>query len=101
MYKRAKVTAAVDQAVSAQKKVAQLESEMDKLRQQHRASPEVSLLHQLAELKGHLADSERRLEGMKAEKNQVMADKERFRGNVHKLVSALNVNVVCLKDVSM
>ena len=85
--------------MAAQKKVAQLESEIEKLREQHRASPEVSLLHQMAELKGQLADSERRLEGLKAEKNQVMADKERFRGNVHKLVSMWNV--VSVKDVTM
>mmetsp|Transcript_11170 Transcript_11170/g.20451 ORF Transcript_11170/g.20451 Transcript_11170/m.20451 type:complete len:232 (-) Transcript_11170:39-734(-) len=76
-------------AASAGKKVRQIESEMDQLREQHRKTPEVILMHQMAELKGHLADSERRIEAMKAEKNQVTAEKERFRSNVHKLARAL------------
>ena len=60
---------------------------MDQLREQHRATPEVALLHQVAELKGLLADSERRIETMKGEKNTILAEKEQFRANVHKLVS--------------
>ncbi|KAL7527650.1 hypothetical protein ACHAXR_002059, partial [Thalassiosira sp. AJA248-18] len=86
---RAKVNAAVDQAAVAEKsaaaanhKVKQIESEMDQLREQHRKTPEVTLLHELAGLKGQLADSQRRMEAMKAEKEQ-------FRSNVHKLAKAL------------
>jgi len=92
--KRVKVTAAVEQAVAAQtvaaaatKKVTQMELQMDQLREQHRATPEVALLHQVAELKGTLADSERRIEALKGEKNTIVAEKEQFRANVHKLVS--------------
>jgi len=92
--KRVKVTAAVEQAVAAQtvaaaatKKVTQMELQMDQLREQHRATPEVALLHQVAELKGLLADSERRIEALKGEKNTIVAEKEQFRANVHKLVS--------------
>lgn len=81
------MNAAVEEAVSANKKVSQLESELEQMRERHRSTPEVSLLHQVAELKGQLADSERRIEAINAEKNQVTADKERFRSNVHKLVS--------------
>ncbi len=92
--KRAKVTAAVEQTVAAQtaasaatKKVNQLEIQIDQLREQHRATPEVALLHEVAELKGLLADKERRIEALKGEKNTVIAEKEQFRANVHKLVS--------------
>ncbi|KAL9180782.1 hypothetical protein ACHAXT_011235 [Thalassiosira profunda] len=93
---RAKVAAAVDQAVAAQKsaaesnkKVKQVEAEMDQLRVDQRATPEVSLMHQVAELKGQLADGERRIEAIKAEKSQITAEKEQFRSNVHKLARAL------------
>ena len=61
---------------------------MDQLREQHRKTPELTLMHQLAELKGQLADSERRNEAIKSEKNQIHAEKEQFRSSVHKLVTA-------------
>ena len=93
MSKRAKANAAIEQAVIAgkaaavaNKKVDQMVSEIDQLREHHRATPEFTLLHQLAELKGQLADSERRIEVLKAEKNQVSTEKEQFRSSVHKLV---------------
>ncbi|KAL7428332.1 hypothetical protein ACHAXH_002846 [Discostella pseudostelligera] len=93
---RVKVTAAVEQAVAAQtvaaaatKKVTQIELQMDQLREQHRATSEVALLHQVAKLKGLLADSERRIEALKGEKNTIVAEKEQFRANVHKLARAL------------
>ena len=93
MSKRAKANAAIEQAViagkaaaAANKKVDQMVSEMDQLREQLRSTPEFTLLHQLAELKGQLADSERRIEVLKAEKNQVRTEKEQFRSSVHKLV---------------
>ncbi|KAL3762770.1 hypothetical protein ACHAW5_000206 [Stephanodiscus triporus] len=95
---RAKANAAIEQAVIAgkaaavaNKKVDQMVSEMDQLREQHRATPEFTLLHQLAELKGQLADSERRIEVLKAEKNQVSTEKEQFRSSVHKLARALRL----------
>jgi hypothetical protein len=72
---------------AANKKLDQMVSEMDRLREQHRATPEYTLLHKLAELTGQLAESERRIEILKAEKNQVNSEKEQFRSNVHKLVS--------------
>jgi hypothetical protein len=83
---RAKVKAAIEQAVAANKRAKQIEAEMDQLREQHRKTPEVTLMHQMAELKGQLADSQRRIEAIKAEKNKVTAEKEQFRSNVHKLV---------------
>ena len=93
---RAKVKAAVEQAVQAQKasaetnkKVVALESQMDKLRETPSYEAEVSLMRQLAELKGQLADSERRMEAIRAEKNLVTTEKEQFRHNVHKLARAL------------
>ena len=64
-----------------------METEMDQLRERHLKSPEMTLLHQVAELKGRLADGERRIEAIRAEKAQVTAEKEEFRSNVHKLVS--------------
>ena len=103
--KRAKVTASVEQAVAAQtvasaaaKKVNQMEIQMDQLREQHRATPEVALLHQVAELKGLLADSERRIESMKGEKNTILAEKEQFRANVHKLVSSIACRALLLTE---
>ena len=93
---RAKVKAAMEQAVLAQKasaernkKVVALESQMDKLRETPSYEAEVSLMRQLAELKGQLADSERRIEAIRAEKNLVTTEKEQFRQNVHKLARAL------------
>jgi hypothetical protein len=74
-------------AAAATKKVTQIELQMDQLREQHRATSEVALLHQVAKLKGLLADSERRIEALKGEKNTIVAEKEQFRANVHKLVS--------------
>ena len=103
--KRAKVTASVEQAVAAQtvasaaaKKVNQMEIQMDQLREQHRATPEVALLHQVAVLKGLLADSERRIETMKGEKNTILAEKEQFRANVHKLVSSIACRALLLTE---
>lgn len=94
--KRAKANAALEQAVAAEKyaasagkKVKQIELEMDQLRENHRKTPEVTLLQQVAELKGQLADSERRLESMKSEKTDAILEKEQFRANVHKLARAL------------
>lgn len=80
------------EAASAAKKVKQVEAKMDDLREKQRKTPEAVLLQQLAEIKGQLADSERRIEAVKAEKNQVLQDKEKFRINVKKLVSPLRSN---------
>ena len=88
-YKRAKVNAAVEQAVVANKKASQIEAEMKELREQHKAKPEVTLMHEIAQLKGQLAESERRIEALKSEKNLVTSEKEQFRKNVHKLAKAL------------
>ena len=63
-----------------------MESEMESLREQHRKTPEITLMHQMAELKGQLADKERQNEALKAEKHQISSEKERFRQDVHKLV---------------
>ena len=62
---------------------------MDQLREQHRATPEVTLLHKIAELKGLLADGERRIEALKGEKNAILSEKEQFRASVHKLVCSM------------
>ena len=101
MPKRAKTNAAIEQAVvagkaaaAANKKTDQMVSEIDHLREQYRATPEFTLLHQLAELKGQLADSERRIEILKVEKNQVSTEKEQLRSNVHKLVRCNFVHFV-------
>ena len=75
-----------------------MEIQMDQLREQHRATPEVALLHQVAELKGLLADSERRIETMKGEKNTILAEKEQFRANVHKLVSSIACRALLLTE---
>jgi hypothetical protein len=75
-----------------------MEIQMDQLREQHRATPEVALLHQVAELKGLLADSERRIESMKGEKNTILAEKEQFRANVHKLVSSIACRPLLLTE---
>lgn len=95
---RAKTNAAIEDGVAARKaaaaankKVDMIMCEVDKLREQQRASPEFALLHQLAELKGQLVDSERRIETLKAEKNQISIEKEHFRSNVHKMAKALQL----------
>lgn len=82
-----RATLAEKAAASATKKVKQVEAEMDELRERQRKTPEATLVQQLAEIKGQLADSERRIEAVKAEKNQILQDKEQFRANVKKLVS--------------
>jgi hypothetical protein len=93
---RAKTSAAIEDGVAARKAVAaankkvdMIMCENDKLREQQRSSPEFTLLHQLAELKGQLVDSERRIETLKSEKNQISIEKEHFRSNVHKMAKAL------------
>ncbi len=77
------------EAAAAAKKVKQVGVEMDELREKHRKTPEALLMQQLAELKGQLSDSERRIEAVKAEKTQIAQDKEKFRVNVKQLVSHL------------
>lgn len=64
---------------------------MDALRVQHRNTPEAALMQQVAELKGQLADRERKIEVLKAERGQIIAEKEQFRINVRKLVSPFDV----------
>ena len=93
---QAKAQAAFEQAVlakkeaaAAAKKVKLVETEMDELREKHRKTPEALLVQQIAEIKGQLAESERRIEAVKAEKNQILQDKEKFRTNVKQLVSLL------------
>lgn len=93
---QAKAQAAFEQAVlakkeaaAAAKKVKLVETEMDELREKHRKTPEALLVQQIAEIKGQLAESERRIEAVKAEKNQILQDKEKFRINVKQLVSLL------------
>ena len=77
------------EAAAAAKKVKLVETEMDELREKHRKTPEALLVQQIAEIKGQLAESERRIEAVKAEKNQILQDKEKFRINVKQLVSLL------------
>jgi negative regulator of sigma E activity len=91
---QAKAKAALDQAAEAQKTVAtagkkirMLEDEIDEIRAKHRQTPEVALIQQLAEVKGQLADSERRCEMVKAEKAEILLEKEQFRASVNRLVS--------------
>ena len=62
---------------------------MKELREQHKATPEVTLMHENAQLQGQLAESERRIDALKSEKNLVTSEKEQFRKNVHKLAKAL------------
>mmetsp|Transcript_24358 Transcript_24358/g.50585 ORF Transcript_24358/g.50585 Transcript_24358/m.50585 type:complete len:620 (+) Transcript_24358:193-2052(+) len=92
----AKTKAAMNQALAAEKaaaaaekKVQKIESDMDQLREFYRKTPEVTLMGQVAELKGQLADSERRIESLKAEKAEIHLAKEQFRSNVHRLARAL------------
>jgi chromosome segregation ATPase len=84
----------MEQAVAVEKSLAaagtkmkNLEDEIDDIRAKHRSTPEVALLQQLAEIKGQLADSERRIESIKAEKAEIVLEKEQFRASVNKLVS--------------
>lgn len=84
----------MEQAVAVEKSLAaagtkmkNLEDEIDDIRAKHRSTPEVALLQQLAEIKGKLADSERRVESIKAEKAEIVLEKEQFRASVNKLVS--------------
>lgn len=84
----------MEQAVAVEKSLAaagtkmkNLEDEIDDIRAKHRSTPEVALLQQLAEIKGKLADSERRIESIKAEKAEIVLEKEQFRASVNKLVS--------------
>jgi chromosome segregation ATPase len=84
----------MEQAVAVEKSLAaagtkmkHLEDEIDDIRAKHRSTPEVALLQQLAEIKGQLADSERRIESIKAEKAEIVLEKEQFRASVNKLVS--------------
>lgn len=86
----------MDQAVSAEKSTAeaekksrQLEARVDELREQIRKAPDVSMIHEIADLKAQLAVSERRIEAVKMEHNSTVAEKEQFRSNVHKLASAM------------
>jgi phosphoglycerate-specific signal transduction histidine kinase len=83
----------MDQAVAVEKslaaagkKIQLLEDEIDEIRAKHRSTPEVALMQQLAEVKEQLADSERRIEMIKAEKSDALLEKEHFRANVNKLV---------------
>ena len=77
------------EAAAAAKKVKLVETEMDELREKHRKTPEALLVQQIAEIKVQLAESERRIEAVKAEKNQILQEKEKFRINVKQLVSPL------------
>ena len=105
---KAKAEAAFEQAVLAKKeaattakKVKQVEAEMDELREKHRKTPEAVLMQQLAEIKGQLAESERRVEAMKAEKNQILQDKEKFRVNIKKLVSLFKLIILLNNQCSV
>lgn len=80
------MNAAVEAAILAEKAAAAANEKVKRMEDEIRKTPEVTLMHQMAELKGQLADTERRLEVIKAEKNQVTTEKEQFRSNVHKLV---------------
>lgn len=91
---KAKTTSAMEQAIAAEKslatassKIKLLEDEIDQIRIKHRSTPEVALMQQLAEVKGQLADSERRIERIKSEKAEIVLQKEQFRASVNKLVS--------------
>lgn len=81
--------AAEKAAAAAEKKVQKIESDLDQLREFYRKTPEVTLMGQVAELKGQLAVSERRIESLKAEKAEIHLAKEQFRSNVHRLARAL------------
>ena len=93
---RAKTNAAIEKAVAAEKsaaaagsKIKILEDEIDDIRAKHRNTPEVALLQQMAEVKGQLAESLKRIETIKAEKAEIVLEKEQFRASVNKLVSLI------------
>ena len=84
---------AVEKSLAAAgKKITLLEAEIDEIRAKHRNTPEVVLMQQLAEVKGQLADSERRIETIKAEKAEIILEKEQFRASVNKLVSSIHTS---------
>ena len=74
---------------AAGKKIKLLEDEIDEIKTKHRNTPEVTLMQQLAEVKGQLAESERRVETIKAEKADLVLEKEQFRASVNKLVRTI------------
>ena len=74
---------------AAGKKIKLLEDEIDEIKTKHRNTPEVTLMQQLAEVKGQLAESERRIETIKAEKADLVLEKEQFRASVNKLVRSI------------
>ena len=97
---RAKTNAAIEKVVAAEKsaaaagsKIKVLEDEIDEIRAKHRNTPEVALLQQMAEVKGQLADSQRRIETIKAEKAEIVLEKEQFRASVNKLVSLITSSI--------
>ena len=97
---RAKTNAAIEKAIAAEKsaaaagsKIKVLEDEIDEIRAKHRNTPEVALLQQMAEVKGPLADSQRRIETIKAEKAEIVLEKEQFRASVNKLVSLITSSI--------
>ena len=74
---------------AAGKKIKLLEDEIDEIKTKHRNTPEVTLMQQLAEVKGQLAESERRIETIKAEKADLVLENEQFRASVNKLVRTI------------
>lgn len=103
---RAKTNAAIEKAVAAEKsaaaagsKIKLLEDEIDDIRAKHRNTPEVALLQQIAEVKGQLAESLRRIETIKAEKAEIVLEKEQFRASVNKLVSLITSGMYIILSI--
>mmetsp|Transcript_14320 Transcript_14320/g.41984 ORF Transcript_14320/g.41984 Transcript_14320/m.41984 type:complete len:110 (+) Transcript_14320:868-1197(+) len=70
----------------AEKRAKKVDDEFEQYRRYQRQSPEAALHQEIATLKGMLADSERKIQTERTEKNQAFLEKERFRASIHKLV---------------
>ena len=85
----ARADAAEKATKDMKKRATQAEEDFYEYRQQQRKNPESVLLQEIVTLKAQMSDSAAKINGMKAERNAALLEKEQFRAHIHRLARAL------------
>ena len=81
---RAKI--AEESIKTAQTQTREVEAEFQKYKEKQNRSSEVTLMQEIAVLKGQLSDMESKIQRERAARNQAFLEKEQYRNEMNKMV---------------
>jgi len=84
-----KVSLSEEACARLRRRLAELESDFEGFRKANRKAPEAVIRADLARVTGEKAEAEARVDKERAEKNQILLEKEKLKAHIHQLARAL------------